>query len=211
MPDPERTNPRYWMSVAEIPKRFHSVDFDDYDPALGNKKAHRYAVELDAALATGDCSTGRGITFNGPPGRGKTMLAAILCRRHLLRNPPASLMALDDYAPPVRFTTLHRYQRLLHDLIRNGGDRPSVFVDVDLLVIDDVGKERASKVKHIEREFEALVRERFDLGRPTILTTNLSATLMASAYGDSLYSLLYESSYLVAMPGDDLRRAHAAR
>lgn len=196
------TQPEYWFKQSGIPERYHHVDFEDYDADLGNPPVLKAAKYLDRTLERGNHG-GVGLTLLGPPGRGKTLVASILARRHILRNPPHTFLGLSSYEPPARFVTLARYQRALLKAIAENAPRPESLAEVELLVIDDVGREKVSA--HIETELELLLRERYDLGNPTIITTNRTPKSLATIYSETLYSFLREATVLVDTPGPDVR------
>lgn len=218
----DRRSAEFWLHRARIPERFWHMSLRDYDVDLGSLAVYEAACSLDAMLAHGTHG-GRGLTLMGPPGRGKTMIAAILARRHLLRHPAEDIYS---YKPPVHFMTLAHYQRVLLEpmelerLAKFADDREAADIaadwkanfdlrrwvyEVPVLVMDDIGKEKKSKTLHIEGELDLLLRERFDAGNPTIVTSNLKVEDFWDRYSESMESFLHEATEIVAVPGEDLR------
>jgi DNA replication protein DnaC len=74
------------------------------------------------------------------------------------------------------------------------------------LVIDDVGKEYKSRTGFTEAHFDMIFRERANNLLPTILTSNLSPTNIATDYGKRLLSIFYEHLLVVETNSTDYRR-----
>lgn len=219
----DRRSPQFWLHQARIPERFWHMSLRDYDVELGSIAVYEAACIVDALLAN-DTHGGVGLTLMGPPGRGKTMIVSILARRHLLRHPAEDIYS---YKPPVHFLTLAHYQQILLEpmelerLAKFADDRDAADIaadwrenfdlrrwvyEVPVLVVDDIGKERKSKTLHIEGELDLLLRERFDQGRPTLVTSNLKVEDFRTRYSASMQSFLHEATRVVAVPGEDIRK-----
>ena len=76
----------------------------------------------------------------------------------------------------------------------------------DFLVIDDVGKEYKSRTGFLEAHFDRIFRERANNLLPTILTSNLAPTDIATDYGKRLFSILNEHLLVVETNMSDYRR-----
>lgn len=86
------------------------------------------------------------------------------------------------------------------------------FLNSQFLLLDDVGKERDTKIALNETTFDAVLRQRVSNGRPTLITTNLDGDAIQEGYGSAILSLIREQSLEVALTGDDFRpKAHKRR
>jgi DNA replication protein DnaC len=81
-----------------------------------------------------------------------------------------------------------------------------VLANWHLLVLDDLGKEyRGSGSGHSENRIQALIRDRVQKLKSTVISTNLSLDDIEQTYGESFASLVLEYEIL-HVPGYDLRR-----
>jgi DNA replication protein DnaC len=81
---------------------------------------------------------------------------------------------------------------------------------VDLLVLDDLGKENLDAGGKALKELEEFIRERVSMKRSTIFTTNLSIRDdMPGIYMESMMSVLKESVLAVCCEGPDHRQQKA--
>jgi DNA replication protein DnaC len=78
------------------------------------------------------------------------------------------------------------------------------WLNVRILIIDDLGKEYGSK--YDDTSFDEILRIRYDKGLPTIVTTNVMLENWADKYGDAMGSFANEAFLKVTMIGDDKRR-----
>lgn len=125
----------------------------------------------------------------GPVGSGKSHAACAAVRPLVERG-----MSL-EFWPVVR----------LLDQLRPGRD-PDPYDDVaraDLLVLDDLGAEKATEWT-AERLY-AIVNDRWLARRPTIVTTNLAPPQLAAAVGERLASRLLGGATIARLSGADRR------
>ena len=80
--------------------------------------------------------------------------------------------------------------------------------DVDVLIIDDLGKEHNGASGYSEVVYENLIRVRSAHQRTTIITCNLSPKQLVERYGVSIMEVLRESAVPVHVEGEN-RRAGA--
>jgi DNA replication protein DnaC len=134
---------------------------------------------------------GRNLMLVGPIGVGKT-IAAI-----------AAVRPLHDAGRSVRFVPLVE----LFDELRPDGPPGALArtVSVDVLVIDDLGSEKATDWT-AERLY-ALVNRRWLEERPTVATTDLEPDLLKATIGERTYSrLVGNDAVAVRLSGPDRRR-----
>jgi len=203
---------------TQIPRRFWEKTLSDYKIGRGQGSQEG----LDAAAAYIDTlarhrDDGTGLTFCGPPGTGKTMLACLIGQ------------AAVDKGYKAVFMPLAKYYRLQTNLWAwKDHDDPDVAGDwlqarsmslkirnkTDLLLLDDVGKEHLTMTHFAEDEFDYLLRSRFDNGLPTIMTTNIPLESWShrhvlarevERYGESMASFIHEAAPPIEMDVKDYR------
>lgn len=144
-------------------------------------------------------SRGSGIVFTGQKGTGKTMLSAIILQElYLQYNANVYFVNFDKYIDNIREsmnkgTRLYGKEFELQDkLFRQ-----------DVLCIDEIGVGTQSEFNL--KKLYAVINERYEKRRPTIITTNISMdTISRWEYG-RIHSRFAESYYIVEMTGNDYR------
>lgn len=176
-----------------IPKRLWTVDYERVEDSI------KKIVEMFLLRIRGHLVRGLGLTLWGDTGLGKTSLA-IIC-----------MLQARMYAKSAYFVSSEE----LFDASLNRArynDAQTVIErckTVDLLVIDDIGKERVSSEKGKEMADGLIVsvfRKRYHEMRATILTSNLGPAEMLKKYGESHIDVMNHVNNFVHFEGESLRQ-----
>lgn len=145
------------------------------------------------------CMDGKqNILLTGNTGSGKTYLltaCANLCMEH---------------DKSVLFVTAYTLNGMLLDahLSDNATNKAIVesFIDVDVLVIDDLGTETIYKNVTAEYFF-TVINERIARGKQTFISTNLTLTDIRERYDERMFSRLVDqnTTFVAKLTGDDKR------
>jgi DNA replication protein DnaC len=173
---------------------------------------------------------GVGLLFDGGPGIGKTTHAVIAAMEFVRNLPDDDLLAAkilgmkdSDYGLTCRPIYYMTYPEFLskkkstfdadHDDKRNmvyeldgfHGRSKFDWLNVRILVIDDLGKEYGSK--YDDTSFDEVLRLRYDKALPTIVTTNVRLENWEAEYKEAMASFAHEAFVRVPIIGSDLRAA----
>jgi DNA replication protein DnaC len=171
-----------WLEIPPGRFRCASLDTIEGQPEGTVEKLAEWAAD----------PAGRNLVLFGAVGVGKTFAALAACRV------PFEAGEVSD----VRFLPVVE----LLDLLRPGGVEGAYndLVNVDLLILDDLGTERPTEWSS-ERLY-ALVNRRWMEERPIVVTTNLEANELVEAVGGRMASRLMGSGSVTTRMGGDDRR-----
>ncbi len=199
------TDPAKRMAQANIPVRFRGNTWDDYQSTAGIKAGGGYEETLlkDVLVQfVNEWHVGQsdGLVLCGDAGRGKTMgvslLAKYLCLEGVwvkfvtnvelgeMRKEMFGLNKSTDHADSsdsAFWSMLNRHERRLRQ----------VEYECDLLILDDVGQEYRAASDWSASLLSQTLRRRGDLGKATIVTSNLTESGWKT-YNASLFSFLQE-------------------
>jgi|GEM_PF-1451111 len=173
---------------------------------------------------------GVGLLFDGGPGIGKTT-HAVVAAMEFVRNLPdndleaAKILEMNnqDYGlncRPIYYMTYPEFlsrkkstfdadhddkRSMVYELDGFHGRSKFDWLNVRILVIDDLGKEYGSK--YDDSSFDEILRLRYDKALPTIVTTNVTLENWEAEYKEAMASFAHEAFVRVPIIGSDLRAA----
>jgi DNA replication protein DnaC len=197
------------IGSSGIKKRFLTRTFENYNLNTQNRMAFEIAKEY-AVNFTRHAEKGDGLYFEGPVGTGKTHLAVAI-----------SLRLMDIGIPCVCKTSIDILNDIKSsfDAIRDFDEKAilDAYKDVELLVVDDLGKEMATEWSMAT--LYNILNDRYEKMRPTIVTTNYNDRSLISRMTPrgmdntnmaALISRLRETTKVVTMDWSDYRLGGAA-
>jgi DNA replication protein DnaC len=190
------------MAAAGIPVRYRHCTLDNLmlypNEGLMNavKAARRFAEQFPVVE--------KGMFFIGPPGIGKTHLSVALIT-HAVEDKGATALFRD--VPELLKTIRSTYNPVTKtaelDVLRP-------VMEADLLVLDDLGKEKTSE--WVEETLNLVVNTRYNQKRTTIFTSNFEEKedrtdpeSLLVRVGFRMHSRLYEMCDFVEFEGADYR------
>jgi DNA replication protein DnaC len=152
------------IHAAGIPKKYTDCRLDNY--VTSDKNPYLQMAFIKASGYVDQYftqSTPKGLLFQGTPGLGKTHLAVAIIRRLMELKPITCYFC--NFAGEL--------QRIKDSM---GSSRsinlPRLVYDAEILILDDFGVQRWSS--WVQDQMSNVISNRYDNGRATIITTNLS-------------------------------------
>lgn len=187
---------------SKMSKRNLSYKFDNFAPNTSNKKVLDNLKNYSEKLVNG--IEKKGLILIGNNGVGKTHLACSIANKLIENGTPVIYGTLINLLAELRNS---------YDTDNNISEMEIIklYENVDLLIIDDLGKEKPSEWG-LEKLF-TIVNSRYENNLPVIITTNYNQNSIIerlSINGEidtakSIISRLYEMCYLVKIDDIDHR------
>jgi DNA replication protein DnaC len=192
------------LSTSNIPKRYHHctlANFDTYNDSL--RRAVTQAQRVIDAFPAGEGGD-RGLLLIGMPGVGKTHLAVAMLKKCIFdRGAQGLFYTTSDLMALLRSTYSGEEQATESQVLRT-------FTAADALVLDDLGRERATEWR--DEMLHLIVNTRYSERRLTIFTTNFDVghdagdpDSLQSRVGFRVYSRLREMCEFVQLDAADYR------
>lgn len=193
----------YSLLLEQSGARGNLASFSQFDDNLISNTSQREQLKKLAAkfkkwVANYPNGGAHTFLFCGAAGVGKTFITECIAREMINRGYLVSFISaigLNDNFLKYH-TTFDNTKNTFYD----------IFVEPELLVIDDLGIEPI--IKNVTQNYLiALLNERFTKRKATIITTNLDPNGILERYGDRIFSRLVNKadSELFKIEGDDLR------
>lgn len=184
------------MKRANVPSRFWNVKLSEIPEHLEYRdKVRKYLEKMDEML-----ENGIGLfLYSDENSTGKTSIAVLALKQALRLR---------------RTAYFEESGRLKAALIRAEEFEENIPIErrirtVDLLVLDDVGKEYRTESGFAENTIESVLRDRSQSMRPTIMTSNLKPNKIEQVYSADLAALLRETMIPLRISGYDWRALKA--
>lgn len=181
-----------WYSASGIGSTYQRLSWSDYEgPETILKGIEKYTDHIAEFYRQG-----MGLYLSGDIGTGKTMLSNLVMK----------WLVHQGY---TCFATT--FSQMIEMYTAGWTDRDEKawfqrkFLNSQFLLLDDIGKERETKIALNETTFDAVLRQRVSNGRPTLITTNLDGKEIKEGYGSAILSLIHEQSLEKVVTGTDFR------
>jgi len=188
--------------LLRIPKRFWNASLYNYIPETPSQ--HMALLKSKQFVYTFNPEEGKGLTFVGNPGVGKTHLAvAILKEIYNYKRIRGVFFDTKDLIYTIKFLMDEKKDfKLINHII-----------NLPLVVLDDLGSERLSDW---QRELLSyIITQRYNNMKSTIITTNykleekLNGSLgqdLSSRLGENIVSKIFEMTEVITILGADRRK-----
>jgi len=227
---------RHWiLRNSNIPRRFMGLEPSDMItefPPVVEEWLEDLGTGSVIKQVGGLGLTGVGLLFDGGPGLGKTTHAVVAAMEFIRRLPDddeakniLKYNGNSDFgmvSRPIYYLTYPEFlarkkatfdadpdekRELTREIDGFHGRAKEDWLNVRVLILDDLGKEYGSK--YDDTSFDEILRSRYDRALPTIVTTNEMLENWSAKYSMAMASFANEAFHRVRLANKDLRKARA--
>lgn len=184
------------LEKSGIGRRFQKRTFKNFEITDQNREAFNKAFEFAKSFP----NVQKGLLFTGNVGVGKTHLAAAIANELIERLHIVMFGNITDIISLVKSTYRKDSDISEIDIIN------TITEDIDLLALDDLGKEYASE--NTRTVLYQIINRLYENEKPIVITTNLSGDILARKLGEkgqAIVSRITEMCEPVFCTGDDWR------
>jgi DNA replication protein DnaC len=183
-----------WLLNAGIGLNYQRLTWDDLSsvPTDVVNQIMDYAVNAARNIAAG-----RSLFLWSPDsGTGKTLLLTLLIKTLMAQGVEAHFSQFNDIVDLHTSSWRDQAERdQWNRRVRN----------VDVLGLDDMGKEYKGRAEIVEPMLDQVIRSRVSDAAPVAITTNWTPEQLRQGYGGYVMSLLSESTIFIEVPGSNYR------
>ena len=140
---------------------------------------------------------GGNLIFTGSTGVGKTFLTNCIAKALIDQYQSVIYLSSNDLFDVFSKNKFH------YDTEEEMKDMYQYILDCDLLIIDDLGTELNNTF--VSSQLFYCINERMNMNRSTIISTNLSMTMLRDTYSDRISSRIISQYSIIPLYGDDIR------
>ncbi|WP_422446169.1 ATP-binding protein [Thermoanaerobacterium sp. DL9XJH110] len=193
------------IKESKLGERFMSRTFENFIIDDKNKEAYeiakKYADEFQKYK-----KQGLGLIFIGKYGTGKTHLAAAICHEIIKQNYQPIFGTMINLLEKIKVTYDDEYSKENEERVINR------YINCDLLIIDDLGKERPTDWA-LEKLYY-IINTRYEKCLPVIITTNYNTEKLINRLtvkdniesAEAIVSRIYEMCKGIYMDWEDYRK-----
>lgn len=193
------------MRDSGIPKRFATKTFETYQVTDDNKLAYLSAREYVENFEGIRDDEKNGLILLGPMGVGKTHLSSAIANELIVRGVKVMFLSAVEMLRKIKDTYHSTREASEWDII-------SEYSEVDLLIIDDLGKENPTE--WTVSLIYSIVNERYENMLPLVMTLNYGSKELVqrmtvnndSTTADAIVDRIFEMCKAVVIKGKSWRR-----